>query len=88
MNVTTGYIICVDSLCDGVIPVVTDGANAPIVFHSELEAQREIVDATITRLQEFLAGERDFYDATATTEFAQRVKVLPNGSFQAVEDDG
>jgi hypothetical protein len=87
MNSSAGYIICVDSLCDGVIPLLTDGANAPIVFYSEHEAQREIADAAITRLQEFLAGERDFDDSTLITEFVQRVAVLPNGFLQIEQND-
>ncbi len=82
MNVSIGYIICVDSLCEGVVPLLTDRENSAVLFHSELEAQREIVDAAMTRLQEFLDDERAFDDALSVNEFVQPVEILPDGSWR------
>lgn len=51
----------------------------PVVFATELEAQREIADHQLTRIQQFLDGERDFDDAITTDEFVLPVEVLPDG---------
>jgi hypothetical protein len=53
--------------------------NGYIVFKTELEAQREIVDNQMTRLQQFLDGEREFEDAIAVDEYIEPVTVLPDG---------
>jgi hypothetical protein len=45
-----------------------------------LDAQHEIVDAMMTRLQEFLDGERDFEDAVSVPEYVVEVGVLPDGT--------
>jgi hypothetical protein len=63
-----GYCIYIDTFCQGSVPVVSD-ENGYIVFETELEAQKEIVDNQITRLQQFLDGERDFEDAMAVEEY-------------------
>ena len=52
----------------------------PVVFATELEAQREIADNQLIRIQQFLDGERDFDDAIVTDEFVLPVDVLPDGS--------
>ena len=49
------------------------------VFLTELEAQREIADFMMTRLQEFLDGERDFDEAISVDEYIVEVDVLPDG---------
>ena len=57
--------------------------NAPeriCVFATEIEAQREIVDFAMIRLQQFLDGERDFNDAITVEEYVLEVEVLPDGS--------
>lgn len=51
----------------------------PVVFPSELDAQREIADNQLIRIQQFLDGERDFEDAISTDEFVLPVDVLPDG---------
>ncbi len=51
----------------------------PVVFPSELDAQREIADNQFIRIQQFLDGERDFEDAISTDEFVLPVDVLPDG---------
>jgi hypothetical protein len=76
-----GYCIFIDTLCQGSVPLVTEVVSTPqgneseriCVFTSELEAQREIVDAMMTRLQEFLDGQRDFEDAVSVGEYVLEV---------------
>lgn len=63
----TGFCIYIDTFCQGSVPVVSD-ENGYVVFASELEAQLEIVDYQMTRLRQFLDGERDFADAMAVEE--------------------
>lgn len=61
-------------------------ADYPVVFATELEAQREIADNQLTRIQQFLDGERDFDDAMTTDEFVLPVEVWLDGSI-STEDD-
>ena len=62
------------------MPACYDETNYPAVFPTELEAQREIADTQLTRIQEFLDGERDFDDALTTDEFVLPVDVWLDGS--------
>jgi len=77
-NLRTGFCIYIDTFCQGPVPTVSD-EKGYIIFETELEAQREIVDHQITRLQEFLYGERDFEDAIALEEYVVPVCVHPDG---------
>ena len=61
------------------MPACNDETDYPVVFSTEVDAQREIVDNQLTRLQEFLDGERDFDDAIDTDEFILPVDVWPDG---------
>jgi hypothetical protein len=74
----TGFCIYIDTLCQGPVPAVSD-ENGYIVFATELEAQREIVDHQMTRLRQFLDGERDYEDAISVDEFVVPVTVQPDG---------
>lgn len=74
------FCIFIDTLCDGSAPSVIDEAGTPCIFSTRIEAEREIADNMITRLQEFIAGERDFEDATTVEEYVVEVGVLPDGS--------
>lgn len=80
-----GFCIYIDTLCQGPVPAVSD-ENGYIVFATELEAQREIVDHQITRLRQFLDGERDYEDAISVDEFVVPVTVQPDGKI--VDEDG
>ena len=90
----SGFSIFIDTVFQGPVPSVieslpTDPAGAPgriCVFATEREAQREIVENMIVRLQEFLDGERDFGDAVTLEEYVVPVDVLPDGSI--VDADG
>jgi hypothetical protein len=80
-NSRNGYCIYINTFCQGPVPVVSDGDDKYVVFETELEAQKEIVDNQITRLQQFLDGERDFDDAITVEEYVVPVTVYPDGTF-------
>jgi len=79
-DLRTGFCIYIDTLCQGPVPVVSDGDGKYIVFETGLEAQREIVDNAMIRLQQFLDGERDFDDAITVEEYVVPVTVHPDGT--------
>ena len=89
-----GFCIFIDTIFQGSVPCVResfhdDSENAPeriCVFQTELEAQREIADAMMTRLQQFVDGEREFDDAITVEEYVVEVDVRPDGSI--VDEDG
>ena len=74
----TGFCIFINTFCQGPVPLVSD-ENGYVVFETELEAQKEVVDYQMTRLQQFLDGERDFEDAMETEEYIVPVMVHPDG---------
>lgn len=80
-----GFCVFIHTVCEGHTPSVSDG-GMPCVFETEFEAQCEIVDFMMTRMQEFLDGERDFEDAIQTEEYVVQVTVFPDGS--VVDADG
>ena len=73
------------TLCQGTMPACYED-DYPVVFPNELEAQREIADHQLIRIQQFLDGERDYDDAIATYEFVLPVNVWSDGSI-STEDD-
>lgn len=75
-----GFCIFMDTFFQGPIPTVSDGDDKYIVFETELEAQKEIADYAITRLRQFLDGERDFIDAITVDEYVVPVMVHPDGT--------
>ena len=84
-NLRNGFCIYIHTFCQGPVPVVSDD-DAYVVFETEVEAQKEIVDFTMTRLQQFLDGERDFDDAITVEEYVVPVTVHPDGTF--TDEDG
>lgn len=83
--IRAGYSIFIETLFQGTVPACYNGDN-PVVFASELEAQREIADNQLTRIQQFLDGEREFDDAMSTDEFVLPVNIWPDGSIS--DEDG
>jgi hypothetical protein len=63
----TFYVIVEDNLIGGLQPAVLvsegDSPFGYLLFASEREAQMEMADRMITKLGEFIDGERDFDDA-------------------------
>jgi len=82
----TGYCIYLNTFCQGPVPVVSDGEDKYVVFETELAAQREIADYAMTRIQQFLNGERDFDDAMTVEEYTVAVSVHPDGKI--TDEDG
>lgn len=75
-----GFCIFLDTFFQGPTLAVTEEENRPCVFSTEVEAQREIVDHMMTRLQEFLDGNRDFDDAVTLEEYVVPVSILADGT--------
>jgi hypothetical protein len=75
----SGFCIYIHTVFQGPVPVVSDGEDKFVVFDTELEAQREIADAMMIRLKQFLAGERGFDDAITTDEYVEPVALHPDG---------
>lgn len=68
----TFYTIVAESVVDGLQPtvMVSDG-DSPfenLFFPTERDAQLEVADRMIAKLEEFIDGERDFDDAVALDE--------------------
>lgn len=80
-----GFCVYIDTFCQGPVPVVSD-ANGYVVFETELEAQREIVDNLLIRLEQFQDGERDYEDAITVEEYVVPVTQHPDGTI--TDEDG
>lgn len=76
----TAYCVFIDTLFEGTVPAVRDGEDLPCTFATRVDAQREIADNVMTRLQEFIDGERDFEDAMTIEEYVVEVTVRADGS--------
>jgi hypothetical protein len=86
MNTTTAaFCIFIETVAEGSVPAVRDGDDLPCVFSTRQEAEREIADNLITRLQEFIDGEREFEDAMTVEEYIVEVDVHPDGSIVDAE---
>ena len=84
-SIRNGYCIYIRTFCQGPVPVLTDD-DSYVVFETEVEAQKEIVDYVMTRLQQFLDGERDFDDAMTVDEYVVPVTVHPDDTI--TDEDG
>lgn len=78
-KLSRGYCVFINTLFQGTTISVHDGNDLPVIFPSEREAQLEIIDFHMTRVQEFIDGERDYDDALEIEEYVMPVTVLPNG---------
>ena len=76
--VRSGYAIFCPTVFQGIMPACYED-DYPVVFTTELEAQREIANHQLIRIQQFLDGERDFDDAIITDEFVLPVDVWSDG---------
>ncbi len=79
------YCIFIDTLLEGTVPSVRGDKDLPCVFTTRVDAEREIADNMMTRLQEFIDGEREFEDAMTVEEYVVEVQVLPDGSVHDAE---
>ena len=81
-----GYAIFINTIGEGHVPLWFDGDGKPVIYATREEAEREIVDDLMIRLQEYLAGERDFEDAIAVEEYILPVERLPDGVIVVAEN--
>jgi hypothetical protein len=81
-----GFCVFINTSCEGPVPSVRGDGNLPMVFPTQVEAEREIADFMITRLEEVMIGERDLEDAVGTEEYVVEVDVFADGSVRVVED--
>jgi len=75
-----GFCIFVDTVFQGPVPAVSDEEDKYVVFEFELDAQTEIADNAMIRIQQFLDGERDFDDAMTVEEYLVPVTINPDGT--------
>jgi hypothetical protein len=78
--IRSGFGIFMPTLCQGTMPAWYDGdTGLPVVYATELEAQREIADHHLSLIQQFLDGERDFDDAMIVEDFILPIDVWADG---------
>ena len=76
----TGFCIYRDIAFEGPVPAVRNELGQAFVFATEWEAQMEIAANMITRLLQFIEGERSFEDALVRDEYIVAVSVLDDGT--------
>ncbi|MCF3649256.1 hypothetical protein [Synoicihabitans lomoniglobus] len=79
-SVSDGFCIFIDTIFEGKTVAVTDESDRPCIFNSEHEGHIEIVEGLMTRLQQFLDGEREFDDATTIDEYVEQVHKRSDGT--------
>lgn len=62
------------------MPLWRDGDGYPYFYPTREEAERDIVDDLLIRLEEYLAGQREFEDAITVEEYILPVERLADGS--------
>ena len=75
-----GYCLLISTVCEGVVPYERDARGLPVIYGTLGEAQRELVDGIIERLEQFLSGEREFCDAMTVAEYIAEVTVYADGA--------
>lgn len=81
------FCIYINTLVDGPVPSIRNGDGYPFVFATRNEAEREIAENAMDRLQEYLDGEREFDDAMTVEEYVVDVVVYPDGSISDEDDN-
>ena len=69
----------------GTMPAWYDDDGFPVVYETDLEAQREIAEYHRVLIDQFLSGERDYGDAMTVEDFILPVDVWPDRRI-SVED--
>ncbi len=81
LSTGTAFCIFINTALGGPVPSVIDGEDSYVVYKTERAAQCEIVDNAITRLQQFLEGERDFDDVMIVDEYVVPISLQDDRSF-------
>jgi len=76
-----GFVIFIGTIFEGSVPAVTESFSNDLpdsperirIFATKREAQLEIVDNMMTKLQQFIDGERDFEDAVTLEEYVVEI---------------
>lgn len=76
----TAFCIYIDTICQGPTPAWHDEKGNPVVYSTRVEAEREIAEMVIERLEQFMKGEREFEDAITVEDYIVEVDVLADGS--------
>jgi hypothetical protein len=79
-NETDAFCIYINTFFQGPVPVERNEHEKPVVYATREAAEREIVEYCIQRLQQYLAGERDFDDAITVEEYVVPVTAFLDGS--------
>lgn len=79
------FAIFTETVCDGLIPAWHDENGVPVSYPTEREAQIEIAETLIEHLEQFIAGQRDFDDASTSSDFVLPVIVMPNGTLYTTD---
>jgi len=82
----SAFAIFESTFFSGVIPTWRDENGCIITYATEREAQIEIAEMLMEQLRQFLAGERDFGDASTAGSFILPVEVGPDGTIKT--EDG
>ena len=85
---SVGYMVMIDSLCEGSVPSLLDGDGKPWVFATRREAELEIIDLLELRLGEFHEGLRDCEDAVTVEEYVVEVRIDGSDQRPVVEASG
>jgi hypothetical protein len=83
----TGYAIFIDTMVERCVPLVLNDSGKPFIYPTRIEAERDIVDTLMLRLEEFNEGLRDYEEAIHVEEYVLKVAVLPNGTVQPLDSD-
>lgn len=75
------FCVFIDTVLKGKVPAIYDEKGQPCLFETLEGAQREVADNLVLRLQQFLAGQRDYDDAMTVEEYIEEVDQLSDGSF-------
>ncbi len=84
-NGRPSFAIFTETVCEGLVPAWHDQHGVPISYATEREAEVEIAEMMVEHLEEFLAGDRDFDDASICADFILPVFVLPDGTFYTAD---
>lgn len=74
------FCVFIDTVGEGSVPSVRNGEGKPALFATRVEAEREIADLMMTRLQEFMDGQREFDDAMTVEEYVVEVDAQSDGA--------
>jgi hypothetical protein len=76
----SGYCLLIRTVCEGVVPYERDSEGNPVIYGTLHEVQQAFIEGIIDRLEQFLAGEREFCDAMTIEEYIAEIEICPDGA--------